>query len=218
MATATTTVITPAAAAPTGLPERAPVPASPTDATDPQSPARPVRSAVEVLFWMAWLGAFVVLAVLVWPVTLGGATSLTVVSGTSKEPTYHTGDLAVVRRSGDIAVGDVIVYTVPRGEPGEGRRVIHRVIGGDPVAGFVTRGDNRDTPDMWRPRAADVVGTVRAIVPQGGTWALRAFSPIGLGLVAAVLLVWVLWPSIAGGGDGAHGDDRGEGEDAPADG
>jgi signal peptidase len=145
--------------------------------------------------------ALVVLAVLVWPSTLGGATSATIVAGTSMEPTYHTGDLALVRRTDDVAVGDVIVYAVPAGEPGEGRHVIHRVIGGDPVAGWVTQGDNRDRPDIWHPRRTDVVGTVRGVVPQAGTWALRALSPVGLGVAAALLFLWALWPR-SGAGDG----------------
>jgi signal peptidase I len=110
------------------------------------------------------------------------------------EPTYHTGDLALVRRTDDVAIGDVLVYRVPAGEPGEGRHVIHRVIGGDPVDGWVTQGDNRDRPDLWHPRRGDVIGTVRTVVPQAGTWALRALSPAGLGAAAAILALWALWP------------------------
>jgi signal peptidase len=159
------------------------------------------RRAHDLVFMAVWLGAFGVLAFVVWPTTLGGATSFTIVSGVSMEPTYHSGDLAVVRRADDIAVGDVIVYRVPPGQPGEGRRVIHRVTGGDGTAGYVTQGDNRSTPDLWHPRRDDVLGRVQLQVPQFGTWALRLLSPVGLGIAAAALFLWVVWPRTDGDPD-----------------
>jgi signal peptidase len=162
------------------------------DTTPPERPTRPRWRAWAVN--AVWLAGLVALAVAVWPTTLGGRFNLTIVSGTSMEPTYHTGDLALVRRTDDIAVGDVIVYAVPAGEPGEGRHVIHRVVGGDATGGWITRGDNRDTPDIWRPRADDIVGTVRGIVPQGGAWLLRVLSPMGVGVAVAIAVVWVFWP------------------------
>ena len=165
-------------------------PADPVTADPPSRRARGEGWALTLV----WISVLAALAVVVWPTTLGGRTSVTIVSGSSMEPTYHTGDLALVRKVDDLAVGDVIVYTVPAGEPGEGRNVIHRVIGGSAAEGWRTQGDNRETPDIWRPRPEDVVGTVRAIVPEGGTWVLRAISPAGLGLVVALLAMWVLWP------------------------
>jgi signal peptidase len=172
------------------------------DAGDTTGPERPGRArwrswAVNAV----WLTAMVALAVAVWPTTLGGRFNVTIVSGTSMEPTYHTGDLALVRRTDDIAVGDVIVYAVPAGEPGDGRHVIHRVVGGDARSGWITRGDNRDTPDIWRPRADDIVGTVRGIVPQGGTWLLKVLSPMGVGVAVAIAVVWVFWPRDAADGE-----------------
>jgi signal peptidase len=149
-----------------------------------------------------WLLAFAALAVLVWPTTLGGATSVTVVAGTSMEPTYHTGDAVIVRRGDDPVVGDVIVYAVPAGEAGEGRNVIHRVVGGDADHGFVTRGDNRPSDDPWHPRRDDVAGVVRLLVPQAGGLALHLLSPPALGLVAAGLFAWVAWPRRSEPGDG----------------
>jgi signal peptidase len=165
------------------------------DAADTTGPERPGRArwrswAVNAV----WLAGLVALAVAVWPTTLGGRFNVTIVSGTSMEPTYHTGDLALVRRTGDIAVGDVIVYAVPAGQPGEGRHVVHRVVGGDAASGWITRGDNRDTPDIWRPRADDIVGTVRGLIPQGGSWLMKVLSPIGLGAGVAIAVIWVFWP------------------------
>jgi signal peptidase len=152
------------------------------------------RSVADRLLGAVWLLAFAVLAVLVWPTTLGGATSVTIVAGSSMEPTYHTGDAVIVRRGDDPVVGDVIVYAVPAGEAGEGRNVIHRVVGGDADQGYVTRGDNRESDDPWHPRRDDVRGVVRVLVPQVGSLGLRLLSPPVLGLVAAGLFAWVAWP------------------------
>jgi signal peptidase I len=189
------------------------VPATDPAAAGTGAPAEPAWPGW--LLTAGWVAALAALAWLLWPVPLGGLATVTIVSGSSMEPTYHTGDLALVRRTGDIAAGDVIVYRVPAGEPGEGRHVIHRVIGGDAAGGWVTRGENRDTPDIWRPRPTDVLGTVRGTIPQGGTLALQALSPLGLGLGIAVLFLWALWPS-APDAAGTTGDREDKGSAAPA--
>nr|WP_281728269.1 signal peptidase I [Cellulomonas denverensis] len=123
-----------------------------------------------------------VVAVLVWfgwPTTLGGCTTLTIVSGHSMEPTYYTGDL-VVSRCGRPEVGDVVVYTPPGVDQG---RVIHRVVGGDARDGWAIRGDNNDFYDPWRPHQEDVLGIAVLHVP-------------GLGRVAAILLDPWAWASL----------------------
>lgn len=131
---------------------------------------------------MGWALTAAVVGVLVWfgwPTTLGGCTTLTIVSGHSMEPTYYTGDL-VVSRCGDPQVGDVVVYTPPGMDDG---RVIHRVIGGTAQDGWAIQGDNNDFVDPWRPGPDDVVGIARLHVP-------------GLGRVAAILLDPWAWVSI----------------------
>lgn len=138
-------------------------------------PAR-LRSAA------GWLLTAAVVAVLVWfgwPTTLGGCTTLTIVSGHSMEPTYYTGDL-VVSRCGRPEVGDVVVYTPPGVDQG---RVIHRVVGGDARDGWAIRGDNNDFYDPWRPHQEDVLGIAVLHVP-------------GLGRVAAILLDPWAWASL----------------------
>lgn len=130
--------------------------------------------------WFAWLR----------PPALGGGTSLVVVSGTSMEPTYMSGDLVVVRQTGDYRRGDPIVYGIPKGQPGDdsGARIVHRVVGGDQLHGLRTRGDNRTRTDPWTPHESDVVGEVVVHIPHGGSW-----------------LLWLLQPPIVGGIAGAFG-------------
>lgn len=150
------------------------------------------RSAAGVIFLLA-------LAYAVLPVSLGGRTTLVVVQGNSMEPTYHSGDLVYTRTSTNHAVGDVIVYRLPAGEPGAGRLIIHRLVALEPVPGgdgtrFVTQGDNRDTPDMIRPQAGDVVGTP---VLNLGPWATRFLLvlPFVSIVVLGASVVWLLWPT-----------------------
>lgn len=148
----------------------------------PRTPRERVRSAVG---WAVTAGVVAVLVWFGWPSTLGGCTTLTIVSGRSMEPTYRTGDL-VVSRCGKPDVGDVVVYTPPDLERG---RIIHRVVAGDAAAGWVIQGDNNDFLDPWRPHTADVLGIARLHVP-------------GLGRVASVLLdpwAWLSLVVVAGG-------------------
>jgi len=136
-------------------------------------------------------GLFGVLALFGWflflrPGFLGGPAGYIIVSGPSMEPTLYEKDLAVVLAQDEYALGDVVAFRV------EGGIVIHRIVGGDPQAGYITRGDNRESPDMWRPKPADIVGRLVLRLPGAGRWLewLReppAFSALASGLAAASL-------------------------------
>lgn len=159
---------------------------------------RLLRSPRLVRLVRSWcsLVLFVGAGLLVWPSALGGDVTYLMVSGTSMEPGLHDGDLVVVREQATYEVGDVVGFRVPAGHVGEGAVVIHRIVGGDPVDGFVTEGDNRERPDVWQPTAADVVGERWFLVPGAGDWMARLRNPAPLGYLAGVLaLVSVLLPS-----------------------
>ena len=141
----------------------------------------------------AALGALVVLAFLFWaqylrPESLGGSTGYVLVSGTSMEPRYHTGDLVVVRRQTSYDRGQVIAYRVPKGDPMAGAQVIHRIIGGDATRGFVVQGDNRTARDVWQPKPGDVVGAKVLRIPNAILVLQFLRSPVFLALLAAVFV------------------------------
>lgn len=152
--------------------------------TAPAGSRRVRRAATTVLMY-----ALVAVAVwLVWPSALGGCTSITLVSGRSMEPTYHTGDV-VVGRCGTPVVGDVVVY-----QPVElgGARIIHRVVGGGPD-GWVVRGDNNDVADPYVPTDDQVEGVAVLHLPKIGILATQPVSPlvwISLVALGGALLVW----------------------------
>lgn len=135
---------------------------------------------------MVGLVLLVALIAIAWPARLGGNLGLVIVAGHSMDGTYHSGDLLLTWKDDGYRVDDVIVYRVPDGEVGEGLRVVHRIIDGGIRTGFVTQGDSRDTPDLWRPRASDIDGTPFAVLPRGGYLLRWIFSPLALGLLCAL--------------------------------
>lgn len=162
-----------------------------------RSAGRPALRRIRgALLWALVLAIVVVWTVALRPQFLGGPTAVVLVSGTSMEPSLHTGDLVLVHRRPSYRVGDVVAYRVPRGNVGEGQVVIHRIVGGTAESGFVVRGDNRGTDDQWRPKPADIVGTHWADVPTGKPVLAALRSPIGLAaLAAAFVFVFVAWGS-----------------------
>jgi len=138
---------------------------------------------------LALIAAVLVVAWLLWPTSLGGRTTLTIVSGHSMEPTYYTGDLVVTRAAAP-QVGDIIVY-----QPVDvgGARVIHRIVGGNAVEGCVMKGDNNNFLDPWQPKGSEVLGIARLHLPHVGAVAQFLVSPVlwvGLIMLAGALLLW----------------------------
>jgi len=138
----------------------------------------------------AWILGALTVGWLLWPSSLGGCTTLTIVSGESMEPTYYTGDL-VVSRCGPVEVGDVIVYNPPNLG---GARVIHRIVGGDAEDGWVMQGDNNDFLDPWNPTEENVLGSAAVHLPQVGKVASILLSPLTWISLLIVALAVVVWP------------------------
>ncbi|MGE0599723.1 MAG: signal peptidase I [Dehalococcoidia bacterium] len=132
--------------------------------------------------------AFTVVAVLVaWilfaPPQLGGQTSYVIVNGNSMEPGMHRGDLAIVRKTSDYEVGDVVTYRHPEIGP-----VIHRIIERD-GARYVFQGDHNDFIDSYHPTQQELIGKLWIHIPGVGSWLTRFHNPVymvGLLFVAFV--------------------------------
>jgi len=155
------------------------------DAIAAPVPRRRRFALVNALLLVVALGV----AYLVWPTSLGGCVTLTIVSGGSMEPTYENGDL-VVAQCGEPDVGDVIVY-----RPGDnaGARVIHRIVGGSDAVGWEMKGDNNQAADPWRPSGSEVLGVAGTRVRGVGRLAMLLLSPIlwiSLIVFAAGMLLW----------------------------
>jgi signal peptidase I len=106
--------------------------------------------------------------------------------GTSMEPGFTAGDLALLSPADSYSVGDVVAY------PSASLKtiVMHRIVSVE-SGGFVTQGDNNDWLDEDRPTQDQILGRFFFRIPQGGTAlnALRSpavFLPL-LVVVGAVL-------------------------------
>ena len=147
----------------------------------------------------------VVIALVVAFLVLGRAgfvdspVSYVIVSGHSMEPTFHTGDVVLLTRAASYRKGEVIAYEVPKGGPGAGLIVIHRIVGGNAREGYIVRGDNKQFADPWRPRPRDVVGTEQLMVPKIGLVSRYIRSRAGLAALAGFITVAIA----LGGGGGA---------------
>ena len=166
------------------------------------------RRLVGALTSVAWLIGALVVGWLLWPSSLGGCTTLTIVSGESMEPTYYTGDL-VVSRCGPVENGDVIVYNPPNVG---GARVIHRIVGGD-ADGWRVQGDNNDFLDPWQPTGDQILGSAVLHIPQVGKFAAILLSPLTWISLLIIALAVVIWPGRNEPEDEESPDAAGEGLD-----
>lgn len=144
-----------------------------------------LRDRLGHLGTLAFLAGAVVWLLLLRPLALGGPASYVLVSGSSMEPSLHTGDLVIAVRQADYGLGDVVVFRA------DGGLVVHRIIGGD-ADGFSVRGDNRDGPDVWRPRPGTILGVVRVHVPAVGRVLAIVRQPLVLGALAGGLAAFAV--------------------------
>jgi signal peptidase I len=150
-----------------------------------------LRKVVRLTAAIAFIATVSFWALFLRPHFLGGPASYLIVSGTSMDPTLHTGDLVVAVERPSYRVGDIISYHVPSG-PGKGALIIHRIIGGSAQIGFLTKGDNRQGPDDWHPKGADVDGQMVLQVPRAGDALTFLHTPLGLAMLSALVAFLVM--------------------------
>jgi signal peptidase I len=87
------------------------------------------------------------------PAQLGGSTSFTATVGTSMEPMFHKGDLAVTRRASTYRVGDVALYNSPVFQ----RPVLHRIVAVQ-HGHYFFKGDNNEFVDPGYVTRGELLG------------------------------------------------------------
>jgi signal peptidase I len=160
----------------------------------PASPEAIVNLVVTLALLASW---FFLLA----PQFLGGPIAYVLVSGESMEPVLRDNDFVLARRQDTYARGEIVVYRIPESETGAGGLVIHRIIAGSDQNGYVLQGDNRTTPDLWRPRSTDIVGRVVVTIPMAGELLPFLRSPLLVALFAGYVAFLFVYH---GGKDPSH--------------
>jgi len=121
------------------------------------------------------------------PPQLGGSTLYSATVGTSMEPLFHAGDLAVVRRAHSYRVGQTVLYESPVFH----RAVLHRILVIQ-HGRYYFKGDNNDFVDAGYATRGDLLGTLWFRVPKAGRILSWAGKPGHSALVAAVGTLLVL--------------------------
>jgi signal peptidase I len=123
------------------------------------------------------------------PTQLGGSTAYVQTYGTSMEPHYHAGDLAIVRSAGSYHVGEIVAYR--NAQLGD-KIVLHRIIR---IADghYYFKGDNNNFVDSYQPTRSGLVGHLWLHIPSAGRYLVwlhgaHLFLVGGLGMLAILLL------------------------------
>jgi signal peptidase I len=110
------------------------------------------------------------------PTQLGGSSTYVVTHGTSMEPRFHTGDLAIVRSQSSYHVGEVVAYQNHELHT----MVLHRIIGREGDR-YIFKGDNNDFVDPEHPLASQLIGSLWIHIPGAGVRLQSIRSPTVMG-------------------------------------
>jgi len=121
------------------------------------------------------------------PPKIGGRSTYVITSGISMEPSFHTGDLAIVRPVEHYHVGEIVAYHSSLLHV----VVLHRIIaihGGH----YTFKGDHNHFIDPTHPTRSDLIGALWVHIAHGGTVFRTLHSPVLGGVLCgfiALLLV-----------------------------
>lgn len=147
------------------------------------------RAFARLLGWFATGAVLVAWFAYLAPTQVGGGTTFAVVGGHSMEPVLHTQDLVVARAAPSYDVGDLVVFRAQYSD--SAGMVVHRIVAGNPVDGWITKGDNNDLADAWLVPNTYIRGRYWFVIAQAGEalgW--MGANPVGFGaLCAAIVLI-----------------------------
>lgn len=155
-------------------------------ATPAQARSKQVNSVIKFIGY-ALSGILISFSVL----SASGFMKARIVLTGSMEPTINPGDIVLLAPTPRTQpkLGDIAAYTARRfsGEPVG--IFTHRIIGGDPNNGWVMKGDANPTPDVQRPKAADINGVVFFVIP----WIGKLMAPKMLMILIPVgVAIWLI--------------------------
>ena len=151
----------------------------------PLSP--PVRQN-KALLWVKRVALGIVFAVLLFLLfifstipSVFGFSPLTVLTG-SMEPEIYPGDMVVIHRESDYAVGDTVTYVVSGGTSSVTHKIVREYVQ-DGVTYYITKGTNNNTEDAMPVAKSQVAGKVVLVIPGLGTFLEWLKTPSGIFLI-----------------------------------
>ena len=130
--------------------------------------------------------------------SMTGYVKARVVLTDSMAPTIKSGDIVLLDPTTHSVpkIGDIAAYTGRRFDGTEVGVFTHRIVGGDAVNGFIMRGDNNPSPDIQRPKIADVSGIVVFKLPYIG----KVLNPKMLFILVPVVFgIWLITDALRDG-------------------
>jgi signal peptidase len=115
----------------------------------------------------------------------------------SMEPTISTGDVVLLAPTPRTQpkLGDVAAYTARRFSGETVGIFTHRIIGGDPINGWLMKGDANPSPDVQKPKAEDINGVVFFVIP----WIGKLMTPKMLMILIPVAVgIWLIIDTLKG--------------------
>ena len=115
----------------------------------------------------------------------------------SMEPVISPGDIVLLAPTPRTQpkLGDIAAYTARRFSGESVGIFTHRIIGGDPVNGWVMKGDANPSPDVQKPKAEDINGVVFFVIP----WIGKLMAPKMLMILIPVVVgIWLIIDTLKG--------------------
>lgn len=142
------------------------------DLSEPPRSYQPKKIDLTFLKTVFSVISYVLLGVVL---TLGVANTLNVaqvriVATGSMIPAINPGDMVIGLNTQFVSpqVEDVVIYQARRFDDEEVAKFAHRIIGGDPISGFVLKGDNNPDPDVQRVSPEDIESVILLTIPNVG--------------------------------------------------
>ena len=132
---------------------------------------------------VAWV-LLAVSAFVLWPERWGGAMTYVITSGTSMQPGFQQGDLAILRTSSDYGPGDVAAY-----DSTELKTIVMHRITEKSSDGYTFQGDNNDFQDPETVTDDQLLGKLVVRVPGVGRYLTWLLEPVNLAIAVAALFL-----------------------------
>ena len=129
--------------------------------------------------------------------SMAGYVKARVVLTNSMEPTIKPGDIVITADASRVVpqVGSVVAYQARQFDGAPVGVFTHRIIGGNGIDGWLLKGDNNPSPDIQKPKDADILGTVVLTIPYLGLLFNRR---VLFTLVPLLVGLWFVFDTLKG--------------------